>query len=188
MKKTRDKLKTTRIYYGHNPATGERLYWTVKVRDATKFITIDGTLLDAIRGHAGTTIGCHLSNCAMRNAAVFPHPCKFVAFTRSTALVVTQITRGQPVSAVKYEHSYGKWVERNDKDITKSFIKEHPEVVEREFRLRPPRAMKLFRSPPHHAETGETNHQKRAVVPRGALLRAQDAGLVTTGLTNMGFE
>jgi hypothetical protein len=53
--------KTTRLYYGLNKDTGDRLYWTMKVRNATKSVTLNGTVLDAMKGVPGLSIGCHLS-------------------------------------------------------------------------------------------------------------------------------
>jgi len=178
--------KTARIYYGLNPETGERLYWTVKVRPADRVVDIDGTLLDAVRGERGTVIGCHLSNCAKRNADAFPHPMKLAAFTRSTCLIVTKLSRGQPSEAIKYSHSYGNLVELNDTKISKRYISKHPELCERQFRLRPPRRMRPTGR--MHTNTGATPHKKRAFVLKGALRRAVDAGLVTPGLANMGFQ
>lgn len=185
MKKQRRK-KTARIYYGMNKKTGDRLYWTVRVKDAKQAVDIDGTLLDAIMGERGSTIGCHLSNCGYHNTDKFPHPFKLASFTRSTCLVVTKITHGTPSHAVKYSHSYANLVEINDKKLTKGFIRRHPELAERTFTLRPPRAVRP--ADRDHTSTGATNYNKRAMVPRGALRRAIDAKLVSPGLVKMGYE
>ena len=179
MKRKQQRRATARIYYGDH-RTQPVLYWTVKVRLAKKPVTIDGTLLDAIRGTPGSTIGCHLSNCAHRNTDAFEHPCYFAAFTKTTCLVVEKITRGQPSHAVKYRHGYGDLVEINDKKVNNRFIRRHPELAERQFVLRPPRKMRpLGRD---HTSTYAAPYHKRALVPRGALKRAIDAGLVSPGL------
>jgi hypothetical protein len=189
MRKKSKRGKQVRIYYAHDPDTGHRLYWTVRLKRATKPVTIDGSVVDAIRGYPGTTVGCHLSNCARakRNQNAFPHPCLLAAFTKSTALIVTKITKGKPSEAVKYQHSYGAFVDLNDRDVNKTFIKEHPELAEGPFTLRPAREARWFQPKPH-TNPGGTPVNPRAVVPRGALQRAVTAGLVTAGMKNMGFE
>jgi len=182
----RKRKRTARIYYGQNLDSKERLFWTVPFTEAKETVEIDGSVLDAIRGVRGTTIGCHLSNCAKRNSKQFPHPFVMAAFTKSTAFIITKIKKGKPTHAVKYDHSYGDLVELNDKEITKSFVATHPELTDRKFRLRPCRPFRGEQR--HHGNTGATNHEKRAIVPRGALKRAVDAGLVTPGLMVAGFE
>ena len=65
--------KTTRLYYGLNAETGERLYWTLKVRNATKPVKLNGTVEHAMKGEPGLSIGCHLSTTAKNNKDCFPH-------------------------------------------------------------------------------------------------------------------
>jgi hypothetical protein len=170
---------TARIYYGIN-ADGEHLYWTVAVTDARRDVTINGTLADAMAGRPGTTIGCHLSKCTMRNAPAFPHAVKFASFTKTTALIVDRISKGTPVHAVRYGHSCGHLVDLNDKDASKGFVRAHPELVERTFVLRMPKKRRVAGS---HGGTGEhAVGEKRSMVARGALRRAQEAGLITADL------
>src|SRR4051812_47105024 len=114
--------RTARIYYGVNPASGDALFWTVRVTDAKEPVTLNGSVLDALNGQRGSVIGCHLSNCAMRNANQFPHPCKFAAFTKATALVVTKIAGGKPTEAIRYRHAYGRLVDLNDTNLSKKYI------------------------------------------------------------------
>src|SRR5665213_2391650 len=97
------KSRTARIYYGEKPMT---LYWTVKVRDATRSSRINGTLAEALVGEPGRTLGCHLSVTAQDHPEAFPHPVLLVSITRSRALVVEKITKGKPSHAVKYAHNY----------------------------------------------------------------------------------
>jgi polyisoprenoid-binding protein YceI len=66
--------KTTRLYYGLHAETGKRLYWTLKVRNSTKSVKLNGTVEDAMTGGAGVSIGCHLSNTAKNNRDKFGHP------------------------------------------------------------------------------------------------------------------
>ncbi len=179
-KKKRRGRRTARIYYGRDTETGEPLYWTVIVHEATSVVELNGSLADAILGTPGSTIGCHLSNCAKRNSAAFSHPCKLAAFTKSSCLIVTKIKNGTPVEAVRYAHSYGHLVELNDKDRGKAYIRAHPELAERVFRLRPPakdRGLSTWK----HTRRGD-GAIRRTMIPRGALKRAMDAGLVSRGL------
>jgi hypothetical protein len=70
---------------------------------------------------------------------------------------------------------------------SKAFIKKHPELAERQFKLRPPRVQRDYTAAGEHTATGETGHEKRALVPRGAMQRAMKAGLVTAGMVNTKF-
>jgi hypothetical protein len=175
------KPKTARIYYGISQSSGERLYWTIPFSLAKHDVVIDGTLADAMMGIPGDTIGCHLSKCATRNSAAFPHAFKLAAFNKTTCFIMDRIAKGKPSHMVKYRHSYGKLVDLNDKDIAKTFVREHPELVERSFVLRKMRTRKKV--PGAHGDAD----RKRAgnphpVVPRGAMKRALDAGLITADL------
>jgi hypothetical protein len=170
--------KTARIYYGTNAT---KLFWTVKVVDATKPVTINGSVMDAMKGKPGQTIGCHLSNCALRNQNAFPHPVHFAAFTKRSVLVVDKITDGRPSHAIRYHHKYGELVNLNDTDHAKKVIKDHPELADRKFVLNKP-----SKNParPGSDRKGSASGTKRAMIPKGALGRAQAAGLITADLKN----
>lgn len=58
--------------------------------------------------------------------------------------------------------------------------KQHPELAERRFTLRP--APKQARYVPRPQERREGDGSKSAKIPRGALARAVKAGLVSPGL------
>ena len=182
---------TTRVQYG----TGKvPLYWTVNVTDAKKDVTIDGTLMDALLGTPGETIGCHLSNCAKANADRFPHPFIVAGFTKSTCIVITKITGGAPSHGKRYVHSYGTLVDLNDTDKTRRMVQATPKLAERQFILRAPAG--TARKGARHARTVPRDErkqrgwnekgtgEKRPAVPRGALARARKAGLVTADLAN----
>jgi hypothetical protein len=177
--------KRARIYYGRDEE-GEPLFWTVKVRDGKRKVNMNGSLADAMAGAAGTTIGCHLSVCCQRNAAEFEkqagHACKMASFTSNTALIVTKIKNGQPVEAVRYAHSYGQLVALNDTDPKKNYLKKTPDLVEREFTLKPPQKRAVPGAHNSKNVSAERAGSKRQMVPRGALKRAVDAGLVNPGL------
>jgi hypothetical protein len=172
----------TRIYYG--PEGHERdLWWTVEVRDATKAVKINGKLIHAIEGQAGTTVGCSMSNTAvdLDNVGEFPHSVYLAAFTRSRAFVVDKIKNGAPSSAVKYRHSYGDIIDLNDGKALERIAKKDPSIIEREFVLMVPkkRTPKSLLPGPGLTKTGITT---KAFVPRGALRRAQKAGLISQGV------
>jgi hypothetical protein len=178
-----------RITYAANPATGHPLYWRVLVRDAKKPVRVNGRLFDAIKGEPGAIIGCHLSHCALRNAEAFPHPCLLPVFTRTTALIVSKIKRGQPVEAVRYRHGYSELVDLNDTDITKSYVQDHPEITERSFLLSPPaaRTPRSLPAPPARPKRGGSSSHAgpQRGVPKGALARAAKAGLINKGLLRL---
>lgn len=172
--------KNTRIYYG----TGKvKLYWPVRVHDAKKDVTIDGTLMDAINGTPGETIGCHLSNCAINNSSKFPHECILPAFTKGTCHIIDKVANGKPSHAVRYIHSYGKLVDLNDSDKTRETILQKPHLAQKSFTLRAPRAsQKKGAGHMSTRPTGKRTGESTATVPRGALARARKANLVTADL------
>lgn len=169
-----------KIYYG--PPGDEDLFWSVKVRESSKGVRLNGSIADAMAGEPGLTIGCHLSNCAQRNSKAFPHPALMASFTKTTALIVTKIKNGVPVEAVRYYHPYGYLVDLNDTDKTKKYLKEHPELAEKSFYLRPSISYKKKGSQPTGRATGPRTGAKRAYAPRGAVRRALKAGLLNEGV------
>lgn len=175
--------RTKRIYYG--PEGRETsIWWTVKVSDAKKPVSINGGLFHALRGYAGSTIGCGLSNMAVdkANAAAFPHPVFLASFTKNTALIVDKLkANGEPAHAIRYVHSYGRITDRNDNRTLKKLVREDPSIIERPFTLRPPRERKP--SGPNSGKTASKDRgereNSRAFIPRGALARAVKAGRIS---------
>ena len=162
---------------------GDPIFWACPVSDAKEPITMDGTLADALAGKPGLTIGCHLSNCATRNAQSFPHPVIYAVFTKSKAYIIDRWNKsnGRPAHCVRYAHSLGRFVDLNDKDGKKKLIRKYPEIVERTFVLHPPRKR------PSQSETSvghskNITNERRPVVPYGALRRAKEAGLIWVDL------
>jgi hypothetical protein len=168
--------KTTRLYYGLHAETGKRLYWTLKVRNATKAVKLNGTVEDAMTGGAGVSIGCHLSNTAKTNKQNFGHPAFYISFTKSVALVVTKITNGKPSHCIRYRHAYGNYVDLNDTDPSKSIIKKHPELFERQFTLGAYKESKRHWRPEYGRR--ETGQRSRFQMAKGELARMKKAGLV----------
>lgn len=179
--KRKQNNNTAKIYYSFDP--GPRLYWKVKVKNATKAVTLNGTLAHALSGYPGSTISCHLSNCGMdkHNKAVFPHPCHLVSITPTTAYVVTKFKDGKAVEAIRYLHSYRELVELNDTKVDDKFIKSNPSLFERSFTLRPYKTQ-INRGGVH---TGTNKQRPRVMINahafthKGALRRAEKAGLIT---------
>jgi hypothetical protein len=170
--------KTTRLYYGLHPETNKKLYWTLKVKNATKPVKLDGTVEHAMTGAQGVSIGCHLSNVAKANKSAFPHPALYISFTKNVALVITKITKGQPSECVRYRHYYGRYVDLNDTEPAKAVVKSHPEFFNRQFTLGAYKQEKLH----HRTEYGrrETGARSDAQIKmaRGELARMKKAGLV----------
>lgn len=182
MKRNREIHKTRRIYYGP-PGNEQSLWWTVRVTDARRPVTVNGDVLHALKGQPGVTIGCGLSNMAIdrRNAKAFPHPVYLACFTKTTAFLVDRLRKnGSPEHAVVYRHSYGHITDRNDDDTLKKMVTDDPSIMERSFTLRVPSVR-----PPSGATAGQTKKEDKgksghgqAFVPRGALARAVKAGRI----------
>jgi hypothetical protein len=173
-----------RIYYGRDKVTKKRLYHSVYVTPAKEPVRIKGSLLHALLGTPGETLGCHLSNCGWDNRSAFPHDVVYLpSFTRSTCLVADEIRDGKLYHAFLYEHDYAELVDLNDKDKGKVYIQEHPELVEREFILRVPQKRKPSKkvSGEHHDPT-DPIPEKAHKIPRGALRRAVAAGMLPPGI------
>src|SRR4030095_1117166 len=167
-----------KIYYSYDPEP--RLYWWVKVKNATTSVKLKGSLAHALLGYPGMTVACHLANCSTDkiNKSAFPHPCHLASFNPTTAFIVTKFKDGAAVEAVRYLHSYRYLVELNDKKINNDFIKEHPDLAERSFILRP------YKKQPRRGGTHTGTHEARPKIAhlinhRGALGRAQLAGLIS---------
>jgi hypothetical protein len=107
------------------------------------------------------------------------------SFNRSTCLVPDEIRDGRLYHAVRYEHDYAHLVDLNDTDKEKTFIKEHPEEVEREFTLRAPppsKRNKNKRKSGDHGKPTDPIPERSQKIPRGALRRAITAGLIPPGI------
>lgn len=173
--------RTSRIYYGGEGRELER-WWTVRVTDAKRDVTVNGNAAQALAAYQGVTIGCAVSNVVIQpdNAKTFPHPVLLVAVTKSSVLVVDRLNRsGQPSHAVRYHHNYGHIVDRNDRGTLKKMVAENPSIMERAFTLRVPRK---FRS----GEWPDRKSGRKTVrtVYRGALRRAIEAGLISEAASN----
>jgi len=182
--------KIVRVYLGEMKDGGTPPSYRVRVRYAKRDVRINGTINQAIKGRPGVTIGCHLSYTTWENAEAFSHPILILpAFTKSRCVIITKWLKDDPKAdalGIVYQHDYGDLVELNDKDFKKIYVKEHPEWVEREFVLHslPEGSHKRKdgkRSVPHGVDDGS----KRAYVPRGAMKRALDAGLIIPAIAEL---
>jgi hypothetical protein len=173
--------KTKRIYFGPDGAETS-LYWTVRVTDAKKPVTLDGKVVHALMGERGKTIGCGLSNMAVdrANAGAFPHPVIVASFAKRIAWIVDKVDKaGQPVHAVRYQHSYGHITDANDAGLLKKMVKEKPELMNRPFTLRVPvkQTGNKWGTNPQAANTAKPRGSTFA--NRGALARAVKAGRIS---------
>lgn len=186
MKKSKKrKSRYVKIYYKEPSKNCPKgMFWVAKMTDATKSVTINSTLEHAMSGARGVTIGCHLSNCGLANADAFPHPALLVSFTQSRADVITKFVTGKKhnCEAVRYKHPYGQWVDLNDKDEHKEWIRANPDKAVRPFTLSPtiPKKRQIKQN------TGAKNEgSRRSFVPKGALRRAIAAGLIGKAVGDM---
>lgn len=149
----------------------------VKAVHATQRVSIDGTVLDALKGERGTTIGCAISNMAMR---AWPHKVYFVQVTARTLAVVTEIDKnGQPKKAVIYQHNYRHITDANDKGTLKKMVEEQPRLMEKSFTFYPPLSMAhKTRGTGTPRGTPKTNSGNSKVL-RGSALRAFKAGFIS---------
>lgn len=147
--------------------------------DAKRDVRINGTVRDVLRGIAGHTIGCLLSNCGTSNKSAFPHPVLLVSVTPKNFIVVTKIRKNNWADMVLYHHSYGMYVDLNDRGVAKKIVKERPAWAEKEFLLRrPSRGNGRPGSSGQHTGGGH----KKPYAPKGALGRAVKAGLIAPGV------
>ncbi len=174
------KRRTKRLYYGPDAAPLSK-WWTVTVSNARQDVTINGSVLHAIKSHKGVTIGCTLSNTATdaANKAAIPHAVYLAVVTKTKAYLVDKLwPNGDPKHAVVYAHSYGHITDRNDDGTIKQMVLENPAIMERAFTLRVPPAPNKA-----HGKSGAHDAKKRnpihAILPRGALLRARKAGFIS---------
>lgn len=195
MAKTKQKknLRYGRVYYGFTEE-GEPAYWdNVIIKKSKKTVYLKGSMLDALLGMPGIPANCTLSECSKRQREAFPHKIIYPSFTGSRAVFIDEWRNGKAYSAVEYTHKLGDLVNLNDVDKEKKFIKDHPELIERELVLyktevESPRV--------HTGKSGASGakyplgHPKsqRVMVPRGALKRAEKAGLIPRRLANLGIE
>lgn len=171
--------RTKRIYFG--PPGNERSgWWDVEVSPAKKPVSVNGSVLNALKAFQGVTVGCALSNVALSCKDAFGHDVFLVSVTKSMLLAVDKLNRqGQPCHAIQYAHSYHHITDRNDNGTLKKMVKDDPTIIERSFNLRVPRDPRKPEGKSAHstANLGKTD-RTRAFVHRGALQRAVKAGLI----------
>ena len=160
---------------------GEKTSIRVPVSNAKRDVLINGDVCHALAGQPGVTIGCAMSNVAADNADGFPHPVILAAFTKSIAYIVDKVNKdGMPSHAVRYHHSYGRIVDKNDAATLKKMALEQPELMNRSFTLRVPPAYRDASTLTHNTPpTGSGRASSRAKVQRGAVARAIRAGILT---------
>lgn len=173
---------TRRIYNGPDGAETQS-YWTVAVTLAKKPIRINGSLLHALRGQPGKTIGCALSNMAIdeANRSAIGHPVYLAAVTKSTVLLVDRLKKdGSPAHAVQYRHHLGHIADRNDTGTLKKMVTEKPSLIEKPFTLWPARESRPTgtHNEPLPSSGNDSLVKRKPFVPKGALARAVKAGRI----------
>lgn len=190
MAKRKKKVNTRRVCYGEWKANGEPATWLVRVKPATSRVEFDSTIAQAMSGHAGRTVGCHLSICAQNHPDVFPHNFLLASFTKSTAIIITKMVKRKSAKrfwdaeGVLYAHSHRYLVNLNDYDKGKEFLRKNPDVAERKIYLRPPR-VDATGTIVEGKPVGKPGLRFAAHAPRGALARAITAGLIDKSMTTV---
>jgi hypothetical protein len=170
-------MRYERLYYGP-PGAETSMWWLVKVTKAKKPVVINGSVLHALKGYAGGTVGCAFSlmSTDTKNIGAFPHPSLLAAFNNSTAMIVTKLKAdGSPAAVTKYEHNYGHITDANDNGTLKQMVMDDPSIMERSFTLHPPRNRAgEARYPRGGVDSKRATSRK--FIPHGALARAVKAG------------
>jgi len=119
----------------------------------------------------------------MANADAFPHPCLLAAYSQSRTDIVSKLgPDGLPSECVRYQHHYGEYVELNDIDKHKEFIRANPHLAERPFTLG---AILTKKRQIKQRVKGQkkmpvaTGGFRKSFIPKGALKRAVDAGIIS---------
>jgi hypothetical protein len=89
------------------------------------------------------------------------------------------VKNGIPIHAVRYAHSYGHIIDKNDDKTLKKMVEEKPDIMERSFTLRVPKPTRVGNT--HNTIPTRSNKASpRTITHRGALARAIKAGLLST--------
>jgi len=160
---------------------GARSVW---LRNATSDVILKSEVDHFRNGRAGLTFSCGFSNMWRdpNNSSRIPHPVYrgikgIVDVIKTRAYVVVGEHNGLFV-VVAYAHNHGSLVDMNDERLTNIIIQNHPEQLEQEFIFRAitPVKRKITKSPVKKTNIGV----RKPFSPRGALLRAVKAGLISS--------
>jgi hypothetical protein len=176
------KLRYVRLY---TDAVRGR-YWKVSFSDGLKQIPVDimMTEMSIVKDRRGIPFECVIAHGVEKFAKDhpdhFPHEVLHVYVTRTAVYIVDRYKDGQPSHAVRYMHSFSRWTHTFDKMTKAQFIAKYDGVGFR-LNLNPGRVHRGG-----EATTGGNSNGARSrsdgsrslIVCRGALKRAQDAGLV----------
>jgi hypothetical protein len=179
----KSKLRYVRLY---TDVVRDR-YWKVSFSDGTKKIPVDILMTENSIGknQRGIPFECVLAHgiekFAKDHPGHFPHPVLHVYVTRSAVYIIDRFKDGQPSHAVRYMHAFARWTRTFDKMTKAQFLAKYDGVGFR-LNLNPGRVYRVG-----EATTGGNGNGRRSIndgsrsflkVCRGALKRAQDAGLV----------
>ena len=156
----------------------------VKADPATHRVEMTRTSADVIHSKRGATVGCTNSNCAVRSAAsgAFPHPVYLAIFVKTSAYIVDKLDRnGQPAHVVWYKHNDAVSVELNDKVLSRRALLRQLDM-RKTVVLSPPLVRagikNVYCEGTHPQAERNAQTPRRNAVPRGAMARAEKAGLL----------
>jgi len=144
----------------------------------TKDVILKGELYQFQNGMAGLTMACGIANMWTdpKNSTRFMHPAKEgTVITKTRAFVLTGEKKGI-LRYAAYGHKHGAMVDMNDFKLTAQIIKNHPEELEKEFEFRAISNIKRSLKP---SVRKTVVGPRKTFYPRGALLRAQNAGIIS---------
>jgi len=144
----------------------------------TKNVILKGEVYHFENGMAGLTMSCGFANMWTdpKNSTRFMHPAKKgTVVIKSRAFVLTGEKKGI-LRYAAYGHNHGALVDLNDERLTYQIIKNHPEELEKEFEFRAITTIKRSGKP---SVKRTVVGPRKAFTPRGALRRAEKAGIIT---------
>jgi hypothetical protein len=154
---------------------GARSVW---LRNATSDVILKGEIDHFRNGMAGLTFSCGFSNMWKdpNNSSRIQHHVEFADVIKTRAYVVTGEYEGI-LTVIAYAHNHGNLVDMNDERFTATIMQNHPERLEQEFLFRAiiPAKRKITKPPIKKVNIGI----RKPFNPRGALLRAMKAGLMS---------
>lgn len=171
----RKKLRRTKLYTRY-PDMFDYIEYSDGKHTIPMNIMMTGDLIDTTA--RGIPYECIISKgiqaFANANPMVFPHKVLYVYVIKCTVYIVDEIKKGKISHAWRYQHSFSGLAKTFDKISAKAF-KERYDGVGFNLRLRPPPPPQTGR-PPGRPKGSSGTHSH--IISRGALGRAQDAGLV----------
>ena len=173
-------MKRQKNLFVGNPDEPGSIVMKAVYTDAKEVVRITGEQKHALMADRGDPAYCAMANVIKGNGIKFPHPVLIPFVTKSSVYIVIGRRKDGVYKAVRYGHSFGSSVDLNDV----GYLRKHPELMEREFTLRPPRDRRgLVRS--GDRSRIRKGDPRRPHAPWGTYKRAVKAGLITSGVAKM---